>query len=102
MAFRSHPQPPSLPFTFFLSFFGRRRPLNPHHSGPRLQISNFHGKVLLVSNVASGCTYTDNSYTQLNELHKRFQSRGLQVMGVPSDSFNQEPGTDDAIYDFVQ
>jgi len=76
-------------------------PLNPRHSGPRLKMSNFNGKVLLVSNVASGCTYTDNSYAQLNELHKRFQSRGLQVIGVPSDSFNQEPGADDAIYDFA-
>lgn len=56
------------------------RPLSPSKIGGPLKLTNFYGKVVLVSNLASQCGFTENSYAQLNELHKRYEARGLNVM----------------------
>ena len=69
------------------------------HTLPRLQddqpvaLCDFAGKVLLVVNTASFCGYTPQ-YEGLERLHGRFASRGLVILGFPSNDFGQqEPGT---------
>ena len=58
------------------------------------------GKVVLVVNVASQCGYT-NQYEGLQKLHEKYSSKGLVVLGVPSNDFgSQEPGTDKEIKQF--
>lgn len=44
---------------------------------------------MLVVNTASFCGYTPQ-YAGLQRLHETFSSRGLVVLGVPSNDFNQE------------
>jgi glutathione peroxidase len=69
------------------------------HTLPRLQddqpvsLCDFAGKVLLVVNTASFCGYT-HQYEGLERLHGRLASRGLVILGFPSNDFGQqEPGT---------
>lgn len=75
------------------------------HVFPRLQddapvsLCQFAGKVLLVVNTASQCGYTPQ-YEGLEKLHGRYASRGLVILGFPSNDFGQqEPGTSKQIAD---
>ncbi|MFO7566049.1 MAG: FAD-dependent oxidoreductase [Enhygromyxa sp.] len=58
------------------------------------------GKVVLVVNVASGCTFTPQ-YEGLEQLYAEFEGRGFVVLGFPSNEFGgQEPGDAEAIRSF--
>jgi glutathione peroxidase len=58
--------------------------------------------VVLIVNVASECGYTPQ-YEGLQALHKRYASRGLRILGFPSNDFGgQEPGTDSQIATFCK
>ena len=47
------------------------------------------GHPVLLVNTASHCGFTDQ-FGDLEKLHKEYKDRGLVVIGVSSDSFNQE------------
>lgn len=65
-------------------------------------LSDYRGKVLLIVNVASNCGFTPQ-YEGLQELHERYASQGLVVMGVPSNDFmGQEPGSNEEIKTFCE
>ena len=73
------------------------------HSFPRLQdeqsqdLCDFAGKVLLVVNTASYCGFT-TQYEGLERLYAKYASRGLVVLGFPSNDFGQqEPGNSQQI-----
>lgn len=62
----------------------------------------FQGKVLLVVNVASQCTYTPQ-YAGLEALYRRYKDRGFVVLGFPSNNFFwQEPGSNEQIKTFCK
>ncbi len=54
---------------------------------------------ILVVNVASKCGLTPQ-YSALEELQKKYSSKGFTVIGVPSNQFFQEPGDEAAIETF--
>jgi len=64
-----------------------------------LDFAAFKGRVLLVTNTASFCGYT-YQYEGLEKLHKAATSRGLTVIGVPSQDFNQESADNKTVKTF--
>lgn len=67
-----------------------------------VDLCRYSGQVVLVVNTASFCGYTPQ-YKSLEALHSRLQSRGLVVLGFPSNDFGQqEPGSNAAIADFCE
>ena len=78
------------------------------HTLPRLQdekpvdLCGYAGKVVLVVNTASQCGFTPQ-YEGLEKLYQRYASRGLVVLGFPSNDFGaQEQGNNQAIADFCE
>src|SRR5262245_29676322 len=60
----------------------------------------YDGKVVLLVNVASRCSYTPQ-YKELEKLHDKYAEKGLRVVGVPANNFGaQEPGSDTEIKEF--
>lgn len=65
-------------------------------------LCQYAGKVVVVVNTASFCGYTPQ-YQALETLHKRYQARGLVVLGFPSNDFGaQEPGSNREIAAFCE
>jgi glutathione peroxidase len=65
-------------------------------------LCQYAGKVVVVVNTASFCGFTPQ-YKGLEALHAKYASRGLVVLGFPSNDFGQqEPGSNKDIADFCE
>jgi glutathione peroxidase len=63
-------------------------------------LAEYHGKVLLLVNVASKCGYTPQ-YKALESLYEKYKGQGLVIVGIPANNFaSQEPGTNAEIKSF--
>ena len=69
--------------------------------GELIELSAYKDKVIVLVNVASRCGFT-NQYEDLQKLWTKYQEQGLVVIGVPSDNFRQEPGSNKEIKDFCE
>ena len=70
-------------------------------SGEVIDFNNYRNKVFLIVNTASYCGFT-KQYDELQELWDRYKSKGLIVLGVPSNSFNQEKKNNSEIKEFCE
>jgi glutathione peroxidase len=76
--------------------------LNPLLPGKPIALSQYAGKVVLVVNVASQCGFTPQ-YEGLEALYKRYQAKGLVILGVPANDFGgQEKGSNKDIAEFCK
>ena len=55
----------------------------------------------MIVNTASYCGFT-KQYTDLQELWDKYKSRGLIVLGIPSNSFNQEKNNNSEVKEFCK
>jgi glutathione peroxidase len=68
--------------------------------GASAPLGVYKGKTLLIVNVASKCGFTPQ-YGGLEALYRKFASKGLVVLGFPSNQFgHQEPGDSTEIRNF--
>lgn len=69
--------------------------------GGRYDMADWRGQPVLVVNTASLCGYTPQ-YDELQVLHEEYGPRGLVVLAVPSDDFQQELASDEAVAEFCE
>ena len=70
-------------------------------TGDQLDLKDFKGKPVLIVNTASYCGFT-KQYNDMQELWEKYRDRGLIVLGVPSNSFNQEKSDNSAVKEFCE
>ena len=70
-------------------------------TGDVIDLNNFKGKPVLIVNTASYCGFT-KQYDDMQELWEKYRDRGLVVLGVPSNSFNQEKTKNNEVKEFCE
>ncbi len=70
-------------------------------NGEKIELKQFKDKVIVVVNVASRCGYTPQ-YEDLQKLWMDYKDKDLVIIGVPTNNFKQEPGSNMEIKDFCE
>ena len=70
-------------------------------TGEVIDLNEFQNKVVLITNTASYCGFT-KQYSDLQKLWEKYKEEGLIVLGVPSNSFNQEKSNEKDVKDFCE
>jgi len=69
--------------------------------GNIINLKDYKDKVIVVVNVASRCGFT-YQYDGLQTLWSNYKDKNLVVIGVPTNNFKQEPGSNKDIKDFCE
>ena len=70
-------------------------------SGDKIDLKDFKGKPVLIVNTASYCGFT-KQYNDMQDLWEKYKDRGLIVLGIPSNSFNQEKTNNNDVEEFCE
>ena len=70
-------------------------------TGETINFKDYKNKIILVVNTASYCGFT-KQYGELQELWDLYKAKDLIVLGVPSNSFNQEKNNNADIKEFCE
>ena len=70
-------------------------------NGETIKMEEYKNNVIIVVNVASRCGYTPQ-YEDLQFVWKKYRENNLIVLGVPTNNFKQEPGTNEEIKNFCE
>jgi len=70
-------------------------------TGETINLNDYKDKVILVVNTASFCGFT-KQYDELQDLWDLYKNKGLVVLGVPSNSFNQEKKNNADVKEFCE
>ena len=69
--------------------------------GQLINLGDYKEKIIVIVNVASRCGFT-KQYDDLQKLWTDFKNKDLIVIGVPSNDFKQEPGSNEEIKNFCE
>ena len=70
-------------------------------NGEIIDLKKYENKVILLVNTASYCGFT-KQYDDMQKLWDKYKSRGLIVLGIPSNSFNQEKNKNSDVKEFCE
>jgi glutathione peroxidase len=70
-------------------------------TGEVIDLNDYKDKVVLIVNTASYCGFT-KQYTELETLWDKYKSKGFIVLGIPSNSFNQEKKSNSEVKEFCE
>ena len=70
-------------------------------TGNELNLNDYRNKVILLVNTASYCGFT-KQYDDLQKIWDKYKNKDLIVLGIPSNSFNQEKNTNDEVKEFCE
>ncbi len=99
--------------TFFLIMFGLFSKVSANYTklaydfefngieGNTIKLSDYKDKIIIVVNVASRCGFTAQ-YDGLQKLWVDYKDKGVLVLGVPTNDFKQEPGSNSEIKKFCE
>ncbi|TJY42565.1 glutathione peroxidase [Cohnella pontilimi] len=69
-------------------------------SGKPVELSIYRGKVLLIVNTASRCSYS-RQFTDLQKLYESHHEQEFEILGFPCNQFNEkEPGGNSEVHDY--
>ena len=93
-------------FSFFNKVYANNQTLAYDYSfngidGNLVKLSDFKNKIIIVVNVASRCGYTPQ-YNDLQKIWSEYKDKNVVVIGVPTNNFKQEPGSNKEIKDFCE
>ena len=93
-------------FSFFNKVYANNQTLAYDYSfngieGNLIKLSDFKNKIIIVVNVASRCGYTPQ-YNDLQKIWSEYKDKNVVVIGVPTNNFKQEPGSNKEIKDFCE
>ena len=69
--------------------------------GNQIKLDNYSDNLILIVNTASSCGFT-KQYKGLQVLWEQYRNKGLVVLALPSNDFNQEPGNNESIKEFCE
>ncbi|WP_339169724.1 glutathione peroxidase [Paenibacillus sp. FSL R5-0341] len=82
-----------------MSIFSYQVPFMDGHNGV---FSAFKGKVLLIVNTASRCSYS-RQFSELQQMYERYRDQGLEILAFPCNQFNdKEPGSSAEVAEYCR
>lgn len=71
-------------------------------NGSLIEMSIYRGKVLLIVNTASRCSYS-RQFAGLQKLYDSHHERGFEILGFPCNQFNEkEPGSNSEVREYCE
>lgn len=71
-------------------------------NGQEVEMKDYEGKVVLIVNTASKCSFTPQ-FAELENLYKEYKDSGLEILGFPCNQFaKQDSGSNEEIHSFCQ
>ncbi|WP_145947275.1 glutathione peroxidase [Paenibacillus sp. Y412MC10] len=71
-------------------------------NGSLIELSIYRGKVLLIVNTASRCSYS-RQFAGLQKLYESHNDRGFEILGFPCNQFNEkEPGSNWEVREYCE
>ena len=70
-------------------------------TGELIDFKEYKNKAVLIVNTASYCGFT-KQYEDLQKLWEKYEAKGLIVLGIPSNSFNQEKKSGKEVKEFCE
>lgn len=71
-------------------------------TGKLITLSNYRGKVLLIVNTASRCSYS-RQFAGLQKLYESHTEQGFEILGFPCNQFNEkEPGNNSEVQEYCE
>jgi len=67
--------------------------------GKDVPLSNYEGKVVLIVNTAIECGFA-YQYEELDNMDKKYSKKGLCILDIPSNQFEQSPDSGEEIEEF--